>query len=400
MNRILLILTFLLACAQPALSGALQERLVSGHLKTLDIAYQRSPGTSLESGFFSVNSLRFNLQGKLTTAIELEIALNNLLLYSEPAAQVLLPSNSQNRRIDLEQSWQRGKSWSNQIEVDRLALKGSFGNFDWQFGRQALGFGRIALFSPLDVISPFAPTALDTDIRPGVDALHGVQYFGLGGQLGGTVVLGDVADNNSYLLTFSLNQNGVDLLGIGGMLRERELIGVGLAGSLGPLGVKAEISHFNGKGSGSFEGDFHNNFTIAALEFWYRFESGLVLLTEYLYNGAGADNPRDYLAAASSATFQEGLSFLLGQDYLLLGPSWELHPLVTLSGLLIRNLEDDSTLLRPKIQFSLGDNISLDLFYSLNFGAKPQTLNPSISMPQSEFGSAGDSGGLLLRWYF
>ncbi len=400
MTRFLIIFSLLIAVAHPASASLLQDTVVSGNLKTLDLAYQKTPGTSLENGYFSANSLRVELKTKLSDALELEFAFNNLLLYSDPPDQVSLPTESPNRRFDLEGNWNQNKRWSNQSGIDRLAVKGSFGNFDWKVGRQAVGFGRIAIFSPLDVVAPFAPSALDTDIRPGVDALHGVQYFGLGGQLGGTVVFGDESENNSYLLTFSDNRNGIDLLGIGGILRDRELIGLGLAGSIGPLGVKAEISHYNGQESAIPGGDLYDSFDIAALEFWYRFDNGMVLLAEYLYNGAGAKNPKDYVAAISSAAYHEGFSFLLGQQYLLLGPSWQLHPLVALSGLVISNLEDDSTLLRPQIQFSLSDNLSLDLFYSLNFGKEPQALTPSISIPQSEFGATGDSGGLLLRWYF
>ncbi len=400
MIRLLLIPTLLLATALPVFSSPLQEAVVSGHLKTLDLAYDKSPDSSLKSGFFSANSLRINLKTRINDAFEFDFALDNLLLYSDPPGQVALPTDSPNRRGDLEQSWKRGHRWSNQVGIDRLSLKGTINSFDWKIGRQAVGFGRIAIFSPLDIVAPFSPSALDTDTRPGVDALHGVHYFGLGGQIGGTLVFGDESDNNSYLLTFSDNHNGIDLLGIGGVLRDREMIGLGLAGSLGPLGVKGEISHYNGKNSGLPGGDLHDNFAIGALELWYRFDSGIIMLAEYLHNGAGAEDPADYLAAISSAPLAEGLSFLLGQQYLLLGPSWELHPLVTLTGLLIRNLEDDSTLLRPQILFSLGDNLSLDLFYSLNFGKKPQTLTPTVSIPQSEFGTAGDSGGLLLRWYF
>lgn len=400
MTRIFLSLFLILLCTSPLCADLLRYPVVSGHLKTLNMAYQKGVESSSGTGFFAANSLRFALKGELGDQLELDFALNSLLLYSTSPVQISLPQDSLNLALDLEKSWNRGERWSNQATIDRLSLKGSFADFDWKVGRQAVGFGRITIFSPLDVIAPFAPSALDTDIRPGVDALHGVRYFGLGGQIGGTIVFGENPENNSYLLTLSENRSGVDLLGIGGVLRDRELIGAGLAGSLGPLGIKAELSHFNGKNRSEVGGDLHAAFDIGALELWYRFDNGLVVLSEYLYNGAGAKAPADYGRAATSAAFQEGLSFLLGQHYLLLGPSWEVHPLATLSGLVIRNLVDDSTLLRPQIQFSLGDNLSLDLFYSLNFGRKPAALTPSISIPQSEFGSVGDNGGLLLRWYF
>lgn len=394
-----LLVLLLLAGAPPARAESPHELRVTGHLKSLNIAYQKSPAAPQAGGLLSASSLRLALQDRLNEAVEFEFALDNRLLMRDPAQQSAA-AETPNRRLDLQQDWNRGRRWSGSSAVDRLALKGSRGSFAWQLGRQAVGFGRIALFSPLDVVAPFAPAALDTDIRPGVDALHGVRYFGLGGQLGATVVFGEESEENSYLLTFTDNRSGIDLLGIGGVLRERELLGIGLAGSLGPLGVKGEVSHYRGKDHPAPGGDLHDRFAIAALELWYRFDNGLVLLTEYLYNGAGGAEPDDYAAAAAAASYREGLSFLLGRQYLLLAPSWELHPLATLSGFLIRNLADDSTLLRPQLLFSLGDNLSLDLFYSLNFGRKPAALSAPLSSAQSEFGARGDSGGLLLRWYF
>ena len=399
-TRLVIVLLLLFLPAQPTIASLLQDPVFGGHLKTLNIGYENPPGTSFDDGFISANSQRIDLKGQLSDTLELELALDNQLLYSDPPGQTSLPANSPNRRLDMQHDWNRGHRWSDQLTIDRLNIRGSLENFDWSVGRQAIGFGRIVIFSPLDVVAPFPPDALDSDIRPGVDAIRGTHYFGLGGQIGGTAVFGPEKEDNSYLLTLSENRAKIDFLAIGGVLRDREMLGLGLAGSIGTLGVKLEVSHYNGKNSTRPGGDLHDQFDIGALEFWYRFENGIVLLTQYLYNGAGAEQPLDYIAAASSASFSEGLSFLLGQQYLMIGPSWELHPLVTLSGLAIWNLDDDSTLLRPQMQFSLGDNLNLDLFYSFNQGKEPQLIAPSIYIPRSEFGSAGNSGGLLLRWYF
>mgnify|MGYP001811618823 CR=1 FL=1 len=399
-TRALLTLLLLIVPAHPVLSALLENESLNGHLKTLNTAYEKAPATATSNGFFSANNLRIDLQGDLTNNSSLEFAIDNLLLYSSRPDQVALPASRRDLRLDLDKEWNRGHRWSNRLLIDRLLIRGSRNTFDWSVGRQAIGFGRIVISSPLDIVAPFAPDALDTDVRPGADAIRGVYYFGLGGQIGGTAILGEEKSENSYLLTLTDNRSGVDLLGIGGILRDRDMIGLGLAGNIGTLGVKVEASHYRGKNHGTPGGDLHRRFEIAALELWYRFDNGIILLSQYLYNGAGADDPSDYFAAASAATFQEGLSFLLGQQFLLLGPSWEAHPLVNLMGLLIWNIEDDSALVRPQMQYSLNDNLTLDLFYTLNFGASPETVAPGLSVPKSEFGSVGDSGGLLLRWYF
>ncbi|PLX74373.1 MAG: hypothetical protein C0615_09490 [Desulfuromonas sp.] len=399
--RKLIILTiFCTLVSQPATGDWLTQPSIGGHVKTFNTYYDEPPGTPFESGFYSANSQRLELKGKLADPVELEIAVDNLLLYSDQPTQVQLPRTSPNVRFDLDHDWQRGHEWSDRVVIDRLALHGRHDSFDWAIGRQAIGLGRIVIFSPLDVVAPFAPDALDTDVRPGVDAARAVRYFGLGGQVGGSVVFGETTENNSYLLTLSDNRAGIDILGIAGSLRDRELVGGGLAGNLGPLGVKGEISHYHGKDTELPGGDLHDEFSIGGIEFWYRFDNNVVLIAQYLYNGAGADKPEDYPLAATSAAVREGLTFLLGKHYLLLGPSWEFHPLATFSGLVIGNLDDDSLLLRPQLQFSLGDNLSLDLFYSVNLGKEPRQIFPGVSVPRSEFGSAGDNGGLLLRWYF
>jgi hypothetical protein len=92
---------------------------------------------------------------------------------------------------------------------------------------------------------------------------------------------------------------------------------------------------------------------------------------------------------------------LRGRD-LLASISHDLHPLVTLGALGIWNLRDDSFLLRPLLRISLGDNLSLELFWSINRGASPKRNTSIIRMvvQHSEFGSGGDGGGILLKHFF
>jgi hypothetical protein len=268
---------------------------------------------------------------------------------------------------------------------------------DWTIGRQAIGFGRMLIVSPLDVIAPFAPEAIDRVSRPGVDALRAVRYFGTAGQVGAVAVFGDNSDHHSFLATFSANSHGIDLLGLAGSLRSRPMLGLGLAGEFSGVGLKVEAAVYHGRDNAGPNSDLHRNFAIAGTELWYRFASDLVIVAQYLFNGAGAASPKDYVATLNSAAVQESLSFLLGRHYLLLNPSWEVHPLVTLSGLMIWNLADSSALLRPTIEWSLSDNLSLQFFYAFNLG---RNLAGFPLVPRSEFGSTADAGGIFLTFFF
>ncbi len=373
---------------------------VGGHLKSLNLYLDQIPNDS-DDGFISSASFRLDLTGELARFADFEASVEQQLLWSDPSELVEVPQGSINWLVDAEKSWNRGGRFESQLRLDRFNLHGEQAGVQWVVGRQAIGFGRISLFSPLDVIAPFPPDALDVDVRPGVDAIKLTRYFGLGGQVGGVVVFGDQPRHNSYLLTFSENLGNLDLLLLTGSLRDRPMIGLGMAGELGPLGLKGEFSWYRGTRVGQLDGDRRDNFAIAALEGWYRFDNGLVLISEYLYNGPGSDDPAQYPQIIASAPLVEGLSFLLGRHYLLLGPSYEFHPLVTANGLLIFNLQDSSSLIRPQLVVSLSDNLQLDLFWAFSSGDKSQ-LDPQTGLVQvrSEFGMSGDTGGLLLRWYF
>jgi len=373
----------------------------SGHLKALFFATEAPPLPFGEDGILASGGLRLNLTHDLDERVRFEAAVDNQLLYRDPTQLAALPASPPGRLIDLEHDWSRTHEVSDRLQIDRLMLRGRNGPLDWSIGRQAIGFGRIVLVSPLDVINPFPPDAIDTDIRPGVDALRTLYSLDSGGQVGATAVFDDDASTSSALLSFADTLHDIDLLLLTGSLRSRPMLGLGAAGSLGTLGVKAEASYYHGEDVGQPGGDLYNNYALAALELWYRFDSGIVLLAEGLYNGVGSNRPADYPQVLQSAPLQEGLSTLLGKRYLLLAPSWEVHPLLSASALVIWNLGDDSALLRPQLALSLADNVSLDLFYAITLGPAPVLgPGPGALRIRSEFGSYGDSGGALLRCYF
>ncbi len=383
-----------------SIAKGFEELEINGSLKSYNLHAESFPGSD-QDGFLSSANLRFDVAGRVVDRYDVEFSLDQQILWISHPGEFLLADTSVNRRFDLERNWRESDRFSGRLQVDRLNLHGESGFLHWTLGRQAIGFGRISLFSPLDVIAPFPPDALDVDVRPGVDAVKATRYYGLAGQIGGVAVFGAEKKYNSYLLTLGENFNQLDLVALTGRLRGRSMFGIGLAGELGKVGVKAELSLYRGSAVQQPRGDLHDDFGMAALEGWYRFDNGLVMLGEYLYNGIGTDDPQDYPLVAVSAPVTEGLSFLLGQHYLLVGPSYQFHPLATVSGLIIYNLGDHSSLIRPQLAISLADNLQLDLFWGVTTGKKTQ-LEPVSGLPvvHSEFGAVGDSGGLLLRWYF
>ena len=373
----------------------------SGSIKSLNLYGDGAPADLFPAYKLSSNRARLNMDLQPAPNWRLETALDYQYLWSDQLEYFPLPDRDYNRHLDMEKVWQHGDQSASRLQVDRLNLQWRNGAVDTTLGRQAVGFGRILIYSPLDVIAPFAPDAIDTEVRSGVDALHTIFNYGLDGQFGAIAVWGEEARYDSFLATWSDNRKGLDMLMISGQLRGHTMFGAGLAGSLGTLGLKGEFSVHKGRDVGEVGGDLHDSYAIAAIETWYRFDNGISLIVQYLYNGPGTDDPKDYPEVLASAPLQEGLTQLLGRHYLIAAPSYELHPLATVQGLLIYNLEDHSALIRPTLDLNLDDNLSLQLFWTWNTGQEPKVISSLLSVePRSEFGVRGDSGGLFLKWFF
>jgi len=382
--------------------SALAEGLQwSGSLKSLNGYVKEAPANLAPEYWISSNRARLDVAWQQSDTWRLETALDYQYLWSDPPGIREPEPIEYNRRLDMQKSWQHDKHGNERLQVDRLNLQWQTWAIDTTIGRQAIGFGRILIFSPLDVIAPFAPDAIDTDVRSGVDALHTIFNYDVDGQIGAIVVWGEEAEFNSFLGTWSDNWSGIDILMIGGDLRDRSMVGAGLAGNLGTLGLKGEISFYRGKDTNEIDGDLHDSFSIAAIEAWYRFANGISLVTQYLYNGPGVDDPGDYPEVLASAPLQEGLTYLLGRHYLIIAPSYELHPLAMLQGLVIYNIDDESALMRPTLDLSLADNLSLQLFWTWHSGESPEVVSSALpALPRSEFGLFGDGGGVFIKWYF
>lgn len=373
----------------------------SGSIKTLYLHGEEAPANVFPEYRLSSNRVRLDGAWHPEEHWQINAALDYQYLWSDPPGSFNLSGKDYNRHLDLEKAYTHGDDRSSKLQIDRLNLQWRHGPLDITLGRQAIGFGRILIFSPLDVIAPFAPDAIDTDIRSGIDALHAVFNYGLDGQAGLVAVWGDEGRYNSMLGTWSDNRAGLDLLLLGGRLRGRNIAGAGVAGSLGTLGLKAEISFHRGRDLAQPTGDRDSTYSLGAVEAWYRFDNGISVVSQYLYNGPGSNHPDDYLAVLSSAPLQEGLTYLLGRHYLIVATAYELHPLLTLQGLAIYNPKDESALVRPMLDLNLADNLSLQVFWAWHFGVKPTLVNPLLpAVPRSEFGLRGNNGGLFLKWFF
>jgi hypothetical protein len=114
------------------------------------------------------------------------------------------------------------------------------------------------------------------------------------------------------------------------------------------------------------------------------FPSSLDLRAEYFYHGAGADDAADYYPGVSGNYF--------ANEYLAIGASYQLTPLLTGQGLVLINLVDNSQSYSLYGVLSVADESDLSFSLSVPVGETETQL--------SEFGTYPVSVSVEISSYF
>ena len=292
------------------------------------------------------------------------------------------------------------------LRLDRVNVAYTGDKTVVRFGRQAISWGNGLLFTPMDIMNPFDPAAVDKEYKSGDDMLYGQYLLGNGSDIQAVAVVrrdpasGDIEQDQSSL--------AIKYHGFWGS-REYDLLAAEhYAERIVGLGLSADI------GGAVWRGDL----------VWADAESGTVLsavagssyswvaggrnwtgLLEYYYNGFGQPggdySPPDL--AANPALLQRlarGEVFNLGRHYVGASVTLEVSPLFNLTPNLFINLTDPSALAQLVFGYDWKQDVQL-------LGAVNIPVGPS----GSEYGGVGtgqpglyvSTGASLfaqLAWYF
>lgn len=293
------------------------------------------------------------------------------------------------------------------LEADLAGPDGGFGlreSVDWAFaeltlgpltlaaGRQPITFGRGKLWKPMDLISTFSLTEVDTEYKPGVDALR----LDWTVQPQTNLILVAAAGRfNDDLLTGStlalrakqgLPRGEVGFLG--GFVRRDVVLGADAVVDAGKFDLYTElVLHVLTDDSLSpRQPDTARTVLRALLGATFKPTSKLTLSPELYFNGFGDWQADDYLRVALSDRMAMGEMYNMGRAYLGGLALWEAHPLLNLSAGLIFNPVDPSGLLSMGLNYSLAANIVLVAGGYIPAGRLPDLRAPVLPEPRSEFG--------------
>jgi hypothetical protein len=266
-------------------------------------------------------------------------------------------------------------------------------NLELTAGRQAVSWGTTLFLTPSDPFSPFNPADPFRQFRAGIDAARVRMYPSTLSEIDIVVRPSDseVGEELTALARGLTTWRNWELSGWGGSLYGDTAGAFGVTGALGTWALRGEAVVRSHRNDVVFRG------TVGVDRQVQLRGRDLFVIIEYQRDNLGGTSPEEYLEILMSETFKRGEHQVFGRDETVLQASYQLHPLWSLSGLWLWNLNDRSALISPSVAYSAGDETTISGGVFLGFGASAST--PERPLP-SEFGLAGTTGYVSLSWFF
>ncbi len=327
-----------------------------------------------------LNRLRLKLEGRPAENVALDLQYDNEILlgdYLDTQQFQLQKALAVDTYWTAQSTYAQSGSYYAQHRLYRAALTWSLGATDVRIGRQRIAWGTGRFFSPLDIVNPFSPIALERAERIGVDALLVEHKLDALSRVSAVFAPQHDGRNASAAALWHANLRGFDYSLVAGRFRRDQVVGADLAGQIGEAGVRAELTRSR-RATGVTT-------TRALLGMDYAFANTLSLTGELYHDGAGASDPQGYDFGALFA----GRVQNLGRRYAALYAGYEITPLLKTSNYFVANLNDRSRYIAPSASYSIRANLDWTLGAQLFRGRAG-----------SEYGALKDMVFTQLQWFF
>lgn len=377
----------LLVAALAALSAAADAQprwTLTGYLMDLP-AIQRFGET--QSHLFGTERMLAEQVTRLRLRPQVEIGESGFLLIEYEIAALYhsaslflsaQPEGAARQAVDLSWSPVKSAHFSLNHFIDRAYYRHTFDAVEVTLGRQRIAWGTGRVWNPTDLFNPINPANFAKVEKDGVDGVTAKLPFGSFTDL--SLVLNTPRGrslNGGFRFRTNVAEYDVSLLG--GRFDDRIVAGADFAGSLFEAGLRGEGIY------SVHPDDAEPGFVKFILGADYQFTSEFYALVEYQFNGEGQIDPGKYELARLAG----GGLLNLGTQYLALGGTYLVHPLVTLTAMATANLVDASRFVSMTITWSAAEDISLTAGGQLFDGGQGDEY---WYYPQAAF--------LKAEWYF
>ena len=286
-------------------------------------------------------------------------------------------------------------------EIDRAVYKQRFKKMTLAFGRQPIDFGSGRFWQPLNVFGSFAPTDLDTDFKPGIDAVR-LDWFPSDFSSLSAVYAFSPDDNaieentNSALHYRSQVGEESEYALLAASIIDYQILGASFESAWAGMGWRFEGAHYNDNKTNK-----NSVFWIAGVD--YQFNNGALITAEWYENSLGASSVASLTNLQASTLTTYGLQQHLTQSVLGISVTREISPLLsggyTLLASPLKDLDGKrTTSLLHQLNFNYSVGNESDVLFVFQF-ANGRGLN-LLAKPQSEFGHVPASMSIRLRFYF
>ena len=374
----------------PALA---QSRLLSGYLQTVPV-YTSS--TELQpSNVSSFNRFRLSTEpvfGTFSANVAYEHAATFRWRDLVGGSVGVVPSGGEWLKLQWTPSDSEHLLW--QHRFDRLEFGWSPTRaVDLSVGRQAVSWGTTLFLTPADPFSPFSPADPFREFRAGVDAARVRISPSALSEIDVVVRATETAvgEETTALARGLVTVSNWEISGWGGSLYGDAAGAVAAAGALGAWAVRGETVVRQLDGAAKLRG------TIGVDRLFQIKRRDTLVLVEYQHDQMGAAGPDEYLGILLSDPFARGEYQVIGRDETVLQATVQLHPLWSIAGLWLWNLNDRSALLSPTVAYSLSNEASVAAGVLVGVGDDESTADRPLP---SEYGLSGVTAYLSASWYF
>ena len=292
------------------------------------------------------------------------------------------------------------------VRLDRVSMAYSSDKAVIRFGRQAISWGNGLLFTPMDILNPFDPAAVDKEYKTGDDMLYGQYLFDSGNDLQAVTVVrrnpinGEVEQDQSSL---ALKYHGFwadreyDLLAA--QHYGETVLAAGLSTDLGGAIVRGDLVW-----NSTHEGSVFS--AVTGLDYsWVGGGRNWMGTVEYFYNGFGqADSNYSTTALAANPELLKRLArgelFNIGRHYLGASVTLEATPLLNLTPNIFINITDPSAFAQLVTSYNWKQDIQLLAALSFPIGPAGSEYGGIEAEQAGSYVSTGPALFMQLAWYF
>ena len=264
--------------------------------------------------------------------------------------------------------------------LDRLYVEYATSNAVGRFGRQAISWGNGLVYTPMDFINPFDPSAIDKEYKTGDDMLYGQYLQQSGNDLQAVWVFrrninGEVTNDVDTIAAkyhgFAGNREYDLLLA---QHYDDNIIGFGGITDIGGAIWRGDITLTRTNTNSPAQTDNVASLVTSLSYSWVGWEHNFSGVVEYFYNGFGQTNG-DYSPAALASNpglverVLRGELFTLGRSYLVASVMVEMTPLWLLTPNVFINMNDHSFLAQLVTSYDLKQDWQLLAAIGIPVGA-------------------------------